>query len=231
MGKLPELQLDLLSSSIPDSSESNTLANKNFSSLPTDAIVKLRTDISMSDQYQKALQLSSEGHGHDAMKMLTSILSKDPDYAAVRESLASLLITQGNTVQAEQILKIGLKQRPYFPAFVVLKARILVDEGKINQALDLLQLAPPMLTTNPDYHAFIAALYQRQGKPLFAEKLYEQLLAVQPNNAKWWMGLGIALEGMGKPTLALEAYVKAGNSNQLTPELKIYAESRVQNLQ
>ncbi len=230
-GKLPELQLDLLSTNVPDSPQVNPLSNKNFSSLPTDAIIKLRTDISVSDQYQKALQLATEGKAHDAIKMLTSILSQDPDYAAVRESLASLLITQGNTVQAEQILKTGLKQRPYFPPFVVLKARMLVDEGEINQALTLLQLAPPMLTTNPDYHAFIAALYQRQGKSQFAEKLYEQLLAVQPNNAKWWMGLGIALESMGKSTLAMEAYVKAGNSDQLTPELKIYAESRVQNLQ
>jgi len=53
---------------------------------------------------------------------------------------------------------------------------------------------------------------------------------VQPNNAKWWMGLGIALESMGKSTLAKEAYLRAGNSGQLNPELKMYAETRVQNL-
>lgn len=231
VGKLPELQLDLFATGIQDSPKVSPLSSNPVSFTPNDAVIKLRTDTSVSDQYQQALQLSTQGHSHDAVKMLTGILNHNPDYTDVRESLASLLIAQGNTVQAEQVIKIGLQQRPYFPAFIQLKARLLVDEGKINKALDLLQLAPPLLANNPDYHAFIAALYQRQGKAQYAEKLYEQLLAVQPNNAKWWMGLGIALESMGKTTLAMEAYVRAGNSGQLNPELKMYAQSRVQTLQ
>ncbi len=230
-GKLPELQLDLLSASTFYSSQTKSAANNHFVSQQNGSIIKLRTDLSMSDQYQQALQLSTEGHSHDAIRALTALLGKNPEYAAARESLASLLIARGETIQAEQVIKIGLQQRPFYPAYVQLKARILVNEGKIREALNLLQMAPPMLTTNPDYHAFIAGLYQRQGQPVFAEKLYEQLLAVQPNNATWWMGLGIALESMGKSTLAMEAYVKAGNSDHLSPELKIYAESRVHNLQ
>jgi MSHA biogenesis protein MshN len=77
----------------------------------------------------------------------------------------------------------------------------------------------------------MAALYQRQGQPALAEKLYSQLLALQPNNATWWMGLGIALENMGNRTLAMEAYLKAGQSGRLNPELKMYAQTRVHDLQ
>lgn len=231
-GKLPELQLDLLSTGIQPPSTLPALTNNPVAPLAsTDSIIKLRTDTSWSDLYQQALQLSTQGHSHDAVKMLTSILNHNPDYTDVRKSLASLLIAQGNTVQAEQVIKIGLQQRPYYPDFVELKARLLVDDGQINKALELLQLAPPLLASNPEYHAFIAALYQRQGKSQYAEKLYEQLLAVQPNNAKWWMGLGIALDSLGKNSLAMQAYVRAGNSGQLNPELKMFAESRVQNLQ
>ncbi len=229
-GKLPELQLDFVwngrhAASTMQHDNSSDVFQKNGS------IVTLRTDLSLNDQYQKALQLSTAGRNRDAMKALTSILIANPEYAPARESLALLLIAQGNMVQASQVIQIGLRQRPFYPAYIQLKARILVDEGKINKALYLLQMAPPLLTANPDYHAFIAALYQRQGHSLLAEKLYEQLLAVQPNNGKWWMGLGIALENMGKPTLAMEAYVKASASDYLSPELKIYAESRVHTLQ
>lgn len=231
MGKLPELQLDLLSTIDPDSARTNLTAKNTYTQEKIGSIIKLRTDISMSDQYQQALRLSSQGHSNGAIMILTELLAKDPEYSAARESLASLLITQGNTTKAEQIIKTGLQQRPFYPGYMQLKARMLVNAGKIDQALHLLQLAPPTLNTHPDYHAFIAALYQRQGQPLFAEKLYEQLLALQPNNATWWMGLGIALESMGKRTLAIEAYLKARNSDHLNPELKIYAETRVHNLQ
>jgi MSHA biogenesis protein MshN len=106
-----------------------------------------------------------------------------------------------------------------------------VVQGKIRQALNLLQLAPPPLETNPDYHAFVAALYQRQGQPFFAEKLYEQLLVLQPDNAAWWTGLGIALENLGKNTQAVQAYWKARNSEQVNPELRIFVENHIHNLQ
>jgi len=231
MGKLPELQLDLLSTADSASVQTNLTVSNTYKQEKADSIIKLRTDISMSDQYQQALRLSTQGRSNEAMIVLTELLAKDPEYTAARESLASLLMTQGNIIKAEQVIKIGLQQRPFYPGYMQLKARILVNEGKVDQALHLLQLAPPALSTHPDYHAFIAALYQRQGQPLFAERLYEQLLALQPNNATWWMGLGIALESMGKRTLAIEAYLKARNSDHLNPELKIYAETRIHHLQ
>jgi tetratricopeptide (TPR) repeat protein len=229
-GKLPELQLDLLST-ITSDAETNAKIKNTFVEQQKGSIITLRTDISVSEQYQRALQLSTEGHGNDAIKMLTALLAKNPDYVAARESLAALLIAQGNTAQAQQVIKMGLQQRPFYPAYVQLKARMLVNAGKINQALNLLQLAPPTLKADPDYHAFIAALYQRQGQSLFAEKLYEQLLGLQPDNATWWIGLGIALENMGKQTLAMEAYLKASHNDHLNPELKMYAETRINRLQ
>lgn len=230
-GKLPELQVDLLATPPAASVQTNLAASNADTHEKTNPIVKLRSDISMSDQYQQALRLSTQGHSNEAMIVLTEMLAKDPEYTSARELLASLLITQGKKIQAEKMLKIGLQQRPFYPGYMQLKARILVNEGKIEQALHLLQLAPPALSTHPDYHAFIAALYQRQGQALFAERLYEQLLALQPNNATWWMGLGIALESMGKRALAVEAYLKARNSDHLNPELKIYAEARLHHLQ
>ncbi len=229
--KLPELQLDLLSTGLPDATSSNAAPHVPPSPQPVDSIIKVRTDISMSDQYQEALKLSTEGHSHDAIKMLTFLLEKDPDYADVRESLASLLIAQGNLARAGQLLQSGLEQRPFYPAYVQLKAKMLVSQGKIKEAMNLLQKAPPTITVDPGYHAFIAALYQRQGQAALAEKLYEQLLAVQPNNATWWMGLGIALESLGKSTLAREAYVRARDSDHINPELKVFAQSRVNHLQ
>ncbi len=228
-GQFPELQLDLISHA-STASQANLIPKNTMVEEQTGSIIKLRTDVSINDKYQEALQLSTQGHSHEAIAILTDILARDPEYAPARESLASLFIAQGSPIKAQQVIKVGLQQRPFYPAYVELKAKMLVNEGKIKQALYLLQLAPPALTTDPMYHAFIAALYQREGQPAFAEKLYEQLLSLQPNNATWWMGLGVALESMGKSTLAIEAYLKASNNDHLSPELKIYAETRVHHL-
>lgn len=230
--KLPELQVDFVttnsdSAQVPIADKIDVITQKNN----VGSIIKLRTDISLSDQYQQALRLSSEGHHEEAIQLLTFILIKNPDYSLARESLASLLIAQGRTNQAEKIISVGLQQRPFYPAYIKLKARILVNSGKINQALAQLQLAPPAITSDPEYYAYIAALYQRQNRYELSERLYEQLLALQPNNATWWMGEGIALENVGKPSLAMNAYIRAARSEGLNPELRIYAESRVRHLQ
>jgi cytochrome c-type biogenesis protein CcmH/NrfG len=51
---------------------------------------------------------------------------------------------------------------------------------------------------------------------------------VQPTNAKWWVGLGVALDGAGQSAESLEAFAKADNIGGLNPELKAYIQSRLQ---
>jgi tetratricopeptide (TPR) repeat protein len=230
-GKLPELQIDLSYNELAHSVTTKHDLQNEVTEEKIDSIIKLRTDISLADQYQEALHYSTQGRTHEAVILLTKLLVKEPAFSPARESLASLLLAQGNVIKAQQIIAAGLQQRPFYPPYIQLKAKMLVDKGKINQALNLLQIAAPPLKADPGYHGFIAALYQRQGQPVLAEQLYEQLLALQPNNATWWIGLAIALESMDKHTLAIEAYLKAKSSDNLSPELKAYAEVRVRKLQ
>jgi MSHA biogenesis protein MshN len=49
----------------------------------------------------------------------------------------------------------------------------------------------------------------------------------QPNNSVWWMGLAIARESLRKNKEAVEAYTKASNTDNLSSELKVYAENRI----
>jgi MSHA biogenesis protein MshN len=138
-----------------------------------------------------------------------------------------LLLQQKNNTAAKSVIDAGLELHPDNLIFVKLKAHLLVDEDKITEAISLLEDAAPPLMDNPDYHAFVAALYQREGKSALAASLYKQLLSLQPSNAKWWVGLGVALDAMGSHSQALEAYTNATNTNGLNPELKAYAESQL----
>ena len=42
-----------------------------------------------------------------------------------------------------------------------------------------------------------------------AANSYQQLTVAQPTEARWWLGLGIALDKQGRPLAALDAYRKA----------------------
>lgn len=111
---------------------------------------------------------------------------------------------------------------------VELKAKSLVNQGKVSQALDLLQSVSPPIEQYPDYHAFIAALYQRQGLPAMAAELYKRLLVLNPDKGAWWVGLGIALESLGHMQQAQNAYIHAENAGNLNPELRAYIQSKMQ---
>ncbi len=107
------------------------------------------------------------------------------------------------------------------------QAKVLVTQGKIAEALRVLQRTSPPLNQYPDYHAFIAALYQKIGLSAIAAELYKQLLHVNPHKGAWWLGLAIAYETLGKQNEAEIAYTRAEKTNDLNPELRAYIESRI----
>jgi len=221
---LPELQIEFNHKILKKEKEKNVTL-----SLQTNKIKKAIA-YSKEDEYEEARTLSTQGRNNEAIRNLTNVLENDPEFFPARNLLATILFEQGNFENATAVLKTGLQQKPFYPPYVQLEAQILMMKGKLDEALNLLQTAPPTLNKYPEYHALIAALYQRVGKPIYAEGLYEQLLKLQPENSIWWLGLGIARESMNKKLEALEAFANA-NTDSLTPELRTYVESRINHLQ
>lgn len=216
-GKFPELQINLVMNDV-------TAAEVIEPSLVPLKKAAVNTSV---EQYQQAMQLVESGQIDQATALLSELLDQAPDLRDARVSLVTLLLNQGDQERARRVLAEGLQMQPFYPPFIELKARIWVSEGKIKQALHLLNRAPPEFNTNSDYYALIAALYQRVGQFSTAEQLYEQLTALHPEKGALWAGLGIALESSGKSTQAQEAYEKADNTMDLSPELRGYISSRL----
>lgn len=220
----PELQLDLLNPSpevIPESLFQPDTKKTTF-------IKKPITVFNLEQTYDQAMDALNSGKKEEGMHSLNLILTEHPDFALARESLVSSLLEAGHKARAYQLLQPGLLKQPDYLPFRELQARLLVSEGKIDEALEFLQKSAPAIESNPQYHAFIAALYERRGYSELAAHLYKQLLILQPSNGIWWMGLGISLENMGKEAEAKEAYLRADNTSGLNPELKAFVESRIQ---
>lgn len=225
-GPFPELRLDLEMKNANPANDDQAKVNLN-SELYSGTLKKVAVELNVDQLYQQALNLAESGQVYNSIHQLAALVDKHPDYHAARESLVSLLLQQGSEEKAKEFLSVGLHLQPYYPPFVELKARMLVDKGQVMEALDLLRKAPPAFNANPEYYAFIAALYQRLGQLTAAEKLYAQLTSLHPEKGAWWLGLGITLEGQGKSAQAIEAYNRADSSADLSPELRGYVGTRL----
>lgn len=181
--------------------------------------------------YKNALDYAEKGDYASAIKKLSDLLIADPMYQEARVSLIALLIDQGDPAKAKKWVSEGLRLNPDYAPFTELKARILVNEGKLEEALSLLQSATPNMRENPDYHAFIAALYERTNNDLLAVKLYKQLLSINASNANWWFGLGISLDKLGEVNAAIGAYSRALAEGHVSADAITYIKTRMRTLE
>ncbi len=221
-GKYPELVIAI---------EHNT-DNINTSAAPSVDMMKIPAMQTLYlAQYQSALNFAERGDYQSAMQHLTVLLKAQPSYQDARVTLAALLIDQGNASKAEAIINDGLRMNPDFIPLIELKARLLTSQGQIKKALDLLQTESPPINENPEYHAFIAALYQKNDSNLLAIRLYKRLLALNPQNGNWWFGLGLSLEKLGEPSLAYDAYKKAIASGNVNQQSLAYLQNHIQSIQ
>jgi tetratricopeptide (TPR) repeat protein len=192
----------------------------------TGVMKKQLLPLSLAEQYHEALQLASVGNIAKSINLLAKLNLQVPDDTDIRQSLATLLLEQHNYFGADKVLQRGLAMQPSFVPFIELQARAWVEEGRINQAVNLLKSFSPVLATHPDYYAFLAALYEREGQALNSADLYQQLLSYENSHGRWWIGLAISLDDLGRHAQALEAYHHAQKIGDLTPALQSFAQTK-----
>ncbi len=180
--------------------------------------------------YREALRLEGRGQQEAARQRLGEILDLAPDHRGARLALATLLAQRGQLGEAKRLLAVGLEAEPGHAPFAKLQARILVAMDAVGQAVALLERVAPPLPADPDHHAFLAALYQRQGRHDRAVQLYGQVLQLVPRSASWWMGLAISLEAVGRPEQALAAYRGTQRVGGLDPTSQRFVEERIEGL-
>ena len=179
---------------------------------------------------QDAMRAYHSGDVERAIDLLYQTLKQNPQQTQARATLATMLMQQQDRAGALQILSEGLRQHPGNADLIKLYAKLLFDGGRLDQALAWLRQAGPDITADPDYYALMAAVLQRRKDYRNAGELYRKLVAIRPANGVWWMGLGISLEGIGRPEEALQAYGKARGDRSLAQDLAQYIDARIKTL-
>jgi len=176
--------------------------------------------------YRRGLAALQDGRVGEAMASLQAALRINPRHEAARQTLVGLLIENNRGDEAMTQLQQALTLDPRQPALAMLLARLQIERGK--SGIEALLRTLPYATGNGEYHAFLGGALQRQGRFHEAAEQYQTALRTTPNNAVWWMGLGIALQGEKRNPEAADAFRQARALGTLPTDLQAFVERRLQ---
>jgi Flp pilus assembly protein TadD len=198
---------------------------------PTGGMAKRPVSLSPADMaeshYRKALHLARSGRSAAAQAQLRAALEADGNHSQARELLAVSYLDQRRFAEAESVIAEGLMREPTAPRLARLYARLWLEQGDPQRALEYLGSDMPPLANDPEYHAWRAVLLQKAGRHAEAAEVYGGLVRLRPEAGVWWMGLAISLEASDQSEEAANAYRQAAGKPDMTPALIRFVNSRL----
>ena len=157
-------------------------------------------------------------------------LNFDPSLHEARKQLAALHYGQGQLSDAAQVLQQGWLLYPQEFEFTLLLARVQQAMGDTASALTSLANIPDSHVLARQKWLAQSDLAQKQGQFTLAEQAYRQLLQLEPQQGKWWMGLGYALDSQQQFAQASQAYRSALSHPGLSMQATAFIEQRLNQL-
>lgn len=167
----------------------------------------------------------ARGDIKDATEQARRRLAQDSDSPATRAAMASHFLRLEQPVPALEWLPDGVTSR--YPGLRLLRARAELQQGEPRQALGWLNRDLPPVASHSRYHVTLAALQQQLGQHEAAATTWARLIEHDDSQARWWAGLGIALEGQGRNESARRAFVQASALPGLNDTLQRYVQRRL----
>ncbi|WP_334020996.1 tetratricopeptide repeat protein [Alteromonas sp. S015] len=170
----------------------------------------------------------------EAQKSFTLALATFPQNDEARKQLAALYFGQNNNLQALQVLSEGIVISPSELIWRELMAKILVQESRFEEVLNLMPDsldAKALAEGRADYLILKGTSAQTINKSDQAISAFSAMTSLQPNNAKWWLALGVNYDALADERLAISSYSRALAIGGLSSTSAQYANSRLTDLQ
>lgn len=211
--------------------DGQAVAAKNAGAAPAPQWVKeVSPQQKAEGEYRQATVLQQQGRAAEAIQMLEQTLKTDPQHTAAFQLLIGLLIDNKRQDDAIRWLQQALQADSAQPRLAMILARLQVDKAQVGNAIDTLQRTLPQAGEQSDYLAFLAALLQREGRHKAAVDYYQRALKKNPQNAVWWMGMGISQQAEHHQAEALDAFRQAKAVGGLSNELLAFIDQRIAQL-
>ncbi|MGS0729909.1 tetratricopeptide repeat protein, partial [Shewanella sp. 0m-11] len=156
--------------------------------------VKLSAEQLAKKQMMLATDAQQQGQHLDALTYYEAALMYNPALHQARRQAAALYYGQNKLAQAAKLLEQGQLLFPQEYEFSLLLARVLQAGGQNEQALKSLALIPNTSDLAIKKWHQQSDLAQKQKDYPVAEQSFRQLAKSEPNQGRWWMGLGYALD-------------------------------------
>ena len=170
----------------------------------------------------------------EAQKSFTLALATFPQNNEARKQLAALYFGQNNNLQALQVLSEGIVISPSELIWRELMAKILVQESRFEEVLNLMPDsldAKALAEGRADYLILKGTSAQTINKSEQAISAFSAMTSLQPNNAKWWLALGVNYDALADERLAISSYSRALAIGGLSYASAQYENSRLTDLQ
>ncbi|MAY41532.1 MULTISPECIES: hypothetical protein [unclassified Neptuniibacter] len=192
-----------------------------------------KTSLTLSDRQvaTRARQLIGKGDIAGAEKQMLTFITGQPNRAEnVRGVLATLLLSKGDMQGSQNLVTQSLRMHPNNSTLKKLQARIWMSDGQTGRVITLLNQQPPSIENDSEYYELMATAMQQQGLPEKAAQVYYQLLQLENDVPRWWIGMGYALEQVKRYSDARSAYQRGMQIPTIDNGLKNYARQRIQAL-
>lgn len=167
------------------------------------------------------------GRAEEGREALRAALRHDPGHQQVRQALLRNLLEARRLDEATKVLQEGLDLQPAQAGWAMSLARLQLEQGDVAAADNTLARSQSYAENNADYAGFQGHLKTRLGSHRQAAAHYQRAARLAPNDGRWWLGLGLALESDGRLPEGREALRRALASGNLPADLAAVAEQHL----
>lgn len=191
-----------------------------------DALREQQNTIFVADQRvaQAALELYKDNQLPTAEKVLQNFTRLSGFWGESNDLLLKMYLGGGDYAKAENL--IYESKALDSQQFTEKAARIIMVRGDSQGALNMLAAHRPEFLNNKSYYTLLASLNYKVGDFQRSAYWYRQLLSIDHQNPRLWLGLAVSLDSMDKGDDALQAfsYVRLYAENQSS--IKYYINER-----
>lgn len=177
----------------------------------------------------KAEELILANEPKSAEALFEEVLMLTPNNKVARKQLAALWFGRKAFQNALNLLSQGLSLDQNDSEFRLMQARIYLNQGKNEKAYQVLQAFEQ--SNDIEYLVTLANVAQQLAKYQQAILSYQHLANLQPNEARWWLGLAVAYDRNSQYKLAIPAYQSAVVQGNLSNSAMQFAKQRLQELE
>jgi Flp pilus assembly protein TadD len=176
---------------------------------------------------QESLRLLADNQMAEAYANLEKHIEENRYAHQSRETYAKLLVNDGELQSAYNLIEQGLQLAPNNSGFKKIKARVLIKNGQLLDAVELLVAKAPPVIEDIEYHEILASAQLATKDFAGASISYSELVGADQTQGKFWYGYAAAQELLGNPNVARQAYARAVQQASLSTNLRRRSQDRL----